>query len=85
MNINLINFLFPEIANWTCQASNEVGHYNIEFFLRVRNNNAYLWPISGIIAEIVCSFFVLNNIDIYRLIFKIYFISGNLINRNLVV
>lgn len=40
-------------ANYTCQASNEVGRFNIEFVLRVRGNNAYLWPVSGIIAELV--------------------------------
>lgn len=40
-------------ANYSCEATNEVGTFRIDVVLRVRSKNAYLWPIGGIVAEIV--------------------------------
>ena len=69
LTLEMHNLKESSKANYTCQASNEVGHFNIEFYLRVRNSNAYLWPISGIIAEIVCAlFYIMVLSDLFKLI-----------------
>lgn len=53
LSLEMSNLKESAKANYTCEASNDAGRYNIDVVLRVRSKNAYLWPVSGIIAELI--------------------------------